>query len=216
MKKMAKKTSAVKKKTAPKKTAGRPANSRIIHKIERVPIDSVTPDPENANQHPERQIEMLMESIGRFGQLPTIIVGADGTIIKGNGTHEAAKRAGLGHVDIIRVPLEGAEARAFAVADNRLAELSEWDLERLEKQVMEMTEAIPGFNLGAIGFDQSTLDDLLGLNPIDGVGQPIDNPGEPVAATDRFGVVIYFETAAEESAALRRLTDEGYPVELID
>lgn len=73
---------------AKKKVAKKPSD---LLTIERVPIDSITPDPKNARLHSDEQLEDLKASLNRFGQLPTIFVDADGTVIKGNG-HRIGRR----------------------------------------------------------------------------------------------------------------------------
>lgn len=136
------------------------AKKRDILSIERVPIDSVVPDPDNARLHSDEQLDDLKASLARFGQLPTIFVSADGVIIKGNGTWEAAKRAGFSEVDIIRVPFKGDEARAYAIADNRLGETSEWDLDKLNEQLKELFTA--DWHMPELGWDQAALESVLG------------------------------------------------------
>ena len=53
------------------------------------------------------------------------------------------------------------ERRAYIVADNRLAELAGWDSELLSLELEAILEAMPDFDIGAIGFDDGELDALL-------------------------------------------------------
>lgn len=155
-----------------KKKASKPKPGPLT--IERVPIDSVVPDPDNARLHSDSQLDDLKASLNRFGQLPTIFVSAENIIIKGNGTWEAAKRAGFTEVDVIRVPFKGAEARAYAIADNRLGETSEWDLDRLNAQLKELFTL--DWHMPELGWDQAALESVLGWE------FPSDEPVEPPEA----------------------------------
>jgi ParB family transcriptional regulator, chromosome partitioning protein len=96
-------------------------------KTERVPIDSVQFDPANVRRHGEKNLATIKASLARFGQQKPLVVDADGVVRAGNGTLAAAKALGWKEVTIVRTDLKGAEATAYAIADNRTAELAEWD-----------------------------------------------------------------------------------------
>lgn len=95
--------------------------------IETVPIDAITPDPANVRRHPERNLATIKGSLARFGQQRPIVVDGRGIVIAGNGTLAAARELGWQSIQIVRTALAGAEAVAFAIADNRTSETSEWD-----------------------------------------------------------------------------------------
>ena len=99
--------------------------------IEEVPIDSVTPDPSNKRLRTDENYKALLESLRRFGQQIPIVVREDSVIIKGNGTHLAAVELGWKTIFIHRTGLQDSEADLYAIADNRIAELSEWNYEQL-------------------------------------------------------------------------------------
>jgi len=67
------------------------------------------------------------------------VVDGDGVIVAGNGTFAAAKAMGWKTIDVVRTKLRGAEARAYAISDNRTAELAEWDAAELTKQLEELS-----------------------------------------------------------------------------
>ena len=94
---------------------------------ERVPLDTLSLDPANVRKHGERNLESIRASLKRFGQQHPIIVTPDGVVIAGNGRVQAMRSMGWQECDIVRTDLKGAEATAFAIADNRTAELAEWD-----------------------------------------------------------------------------------------
>ena len=96
-------------------------------KHERVKCASLKPDPKNARKHSKKNLDAIKKSLERFGQQRPIVVDAKGIVIAGNGTLEAALALGWEEIDIVRSELKGSSATAYAVADNRTAELAEWD-----------------------------------------------------------------------------------------
>lgn len=152
--------------------------------IEEVPVGSVTPDPANVRVHPEWNIEAIRASLQRFGQQRPILVSPRGVVIAGNGTLAAAKSLGWATVKVQRTSLDGAEATAYAIADNRTAELAEWDDEALAKQLSALEiddEALAR----ATGYDEKelrrlvdsmteTVEDEVPPVPVD----PVTKPGD--------------------------------------
>jgi phage gp29-like protein len=96
-----------------------------------VPIDSITPDPRNARKHGERNSKAIADSLKGHGQVKPIVLDADGVILAGNGTYAAALELGWKFIAAVKTPLRGVEARAFAIRDNRTAELATWDAQEL-------------------------------------------------------------------------------------
>jgi hypothetical protein len=121
-----------------------PDPSRLI-----VPISAVTRDPENARLHPERNLRHVRASLRRAarGQQTPIVVDRAGRILKGNGTHEAAELEGWKFIWIEVSNLEGAEATAYAVADNASGLSSQWDFKQLAENVRAVKDEFGGTEL---------------------------------------------------------------------
>lgn len=122
-----------------------------MQQIERITINALIPDPSNVRKHNAKNLDAIKGSLARFGQTKPIVVNADNIVIAGNGTLEAAKALGWTEINIVRVALRGAEAIAYAIADNRTAELAEWDNDALNMQLQALSSE--GFDLDSIGFD---------------------------------------------------------------
>ena len=124
-------------------------------KIESVPIEKLTFDPQNARKHSAENLSAIASSLKEFGQRKPIVVTEGNVIVAGNGTVEAARLVGLTVVDVVRVPKSwsGNQVKAFALADNRTAELAEWDQEILVSQLMELEQA--DFAIEALGFEST-------------------------------------------------------------
>jgi site-specific DNA-methyltransferase (adenine-specific) len=122
-------------------------------KLENLRIADLTPDPQNARQHDDKNLKAIMGSLKEFGQRKPIVITEAGVIVAGNGTVEAAKRLGWLDIEVVRVPPDwtDAQVKAFAIADNRTAELANWNQEVLTSQLLEL-EA-DGWELAEFGFE---------------------------------------------------------------
>lgn len=121
-------------------------------KIRLVSISSLTPDPDNARLHSDRNLETIKASLREFGQRRPIVIDSTGRVLAGNGTFEAAKRLGWTQVEVVTIPPKWTpeQAKAYALADNRTAELATWDGEILAAQLEHLEDA--GISPVVIGF----------------------------------------------------------------
>ena len=119
-------------------------------KLETIAITKLTPDPENARQHDETNLKAIEGSLREFGQRKPIVISQTNVIVAGNGTVEAAKRLGWTDIQAVRVPADwdANRIKAFALADNRTAELAEWSPQVLAEQLLEIEQA--GFEVAVI------------------------------------------------------------------
>lgn len=120
-------------------------------RLEKVKINSLKLDPQNARKHTQKNIDAIAGSLNTFGQRRPLVVW-DGIVIAGNGTLEAAKSIGWEEIEITRVPVDWThnQARAYALADNRTSELAEWDENILAEQLIELDGV--GFDVAKWGF----------------------------------------------------------------
>lgn len=134
--------------------------SHHLH-IEYVAPGSLRPNPDNPRRHTHKQRRQIVNSIRRFGFANPILVGDDNMVIAGHGRLEAAGEAGLASVPIIRLEgLSAAEQRALMIADNRIAENSEWSPDRLQKVLQGLVDI--SFDIEDLGFDAGDIDRWLG------------------------------------------------------
>ena len=154
--------------------------------IEIVDIESIQPDPANVRQHGERNMQAIKGSLQQFGQQKPVVVNRKGVIVAGNGTLAAARELGWKRVATVRTDLAGAEAVAYAIADNRTAELAEWDSGLAE--VLAALQSDDSVDHLATGFDDAEIETLIaqagGQGPTeqdvvpDPPPEPITQPGE--------------------------------------
>ncbi len=128
-----------------------------------VPIRQLHPDPGNVRRHDERNLEAIAASLTAYGQQAPVVFTRRGrrkVVTKGNGVLAAAKRLGWTHLAAVPSELTGRAARAFAIADNRASDLSEFDPELLAAQLAELADGDAG-ELAALGFDAEEIAELL-------------------------------------------------------
>ena len=104
----------------------RKPNSKF--RIEYRSTGDLKPNPRNARKHPKRKIHKLAAWIKKIGWTRPIVTDKNGVIVAGHALWEAAKYLGLKQVPTIQLTdLNEDQLRAYAIADNRLAELAGWD-----------------------------------------------------------------------------------------
>jgi len=158
-----------------------------------VRVDSLHLDPSNARKHGEKNHAAIKASLSRFGQRKPIVVQKSGRIVRaGNGTLEAARALGWDHIAVTIIDEEHTSATAYAIADNRTAELAEWDDDILSATLQSL--GADGVDLEGLGYDAedlaSIIDDLgagEGLTDADDVPEVPDEPRSKAGDVWRLG-----------------------------
>lgn len=126
-----------------------------------IPTAKAIPNPQNPNQHPDKQINLLAEFIKQQGwRAPITISTRSGYIVRGHGRLMAAKLLGAESVpaDFQHYDSEAAEMTDM-IADNRIAEFSDLDDEILTELLEQINDS--GFDLELTGFDMDELTKYL-------------------------------------------------------
>lgn len=140
--------------------AGGPSD-QAKRQIELIALTKLTASKTNARTHSPKQLRQIAASIKRFGFTVPVLVNAQNQILAGHGRVEAAKLLGLKAVPVLRLDhLSPVEQRAYAIADNRLAELAGWDRNTLAIELQALIEV--GFAVEVTGFDVGEIDLILG------------------------------------------------------
>lgn len=84
-------------------------------------------------------IDAVMKSYKQFGQRKPIVATRDGTVIAGNHQLLAARKLGWQKIAVVFVDDDDKTAKAFALADNRTAELGIYDNELLVEFIDEVS-----------------------------------------------------------------------------
>jgi DNA modification methylase len=122
-------------------------------RIELITLSSLRLDPNNARRHDKKNLQAIKGSLSLFGQRKPIVISGDNTIVAGNGTVEAARELGWTEIYVARIPHDWTpeQIKAYALADNRTAELAEWDSKILADQLLELDAE--GWDVAEFGFE---------------------------------------------------------------
>lgn len=123
--------------------------------IEYVDIGSIEPYEHNARKHGDKDLDAIKKSIQEFGFNDPIGIWHD-QIVEGHGRLLAAQELKYKTVPIIRLDnLTDEQRRAYTLAHNKTAELSNWDYDVLAEELRDLAD----IDMAAFGFDLSGLKD---------------------------------------------------------
>lgn len=127
-----------------------------IAEVQEVTVSLLKPYENNAKQQGKEQIEKLKSSILEFGFLTPCLIDREYNIIAGHGRVMAAKELGMEAVPCVFIEgLTEAQRRAYILADNRLGELGEWDMDLVNCELLALLDM--DFDISLTGFDQLCL-----------------------------------------------------------
>lgn len=98
-------------------------------------IDAIKPYENNPRKN-DAAVQYVANSIREFGFKQPIVVDRNGVIVAGHTRYKAAIELGLEEVPCIMADdLTDEQVKAYRLADNKVAEASEWDFDLLEKEM---------------------------------------------------------------------------------
>lgn len=123
-----------------------------VNQINEVPLGKLKRYEQNAKLHSDDQVRQIADSITEFGFLSPCLIDEDYNLIAGHGRLSAAELLGLETVPCVFVEgLTEAQRKAYILADNRLTELGEWDMDILSEELEALQEM--DFDISLTGFD---------------------------------------------------------------
>ena len=133
------------------------------HTEYRAPGD-LKPPRRNLRKHGERQLSTIAASIREHGFVNPILVDDESRIVSGHGRWLAATSLGVASVPVIELAhLSPEQLRLYAIADNRIAEQSEFDMDEVRLEFGELENLSLDLNLELTGFTSSELDGILSV-----------------------------------------------------
>ena len=209
-------------KAAPKKSAGsgveRGATEKeplwwIQPKLRElaIPIGEVVLDPRNARTHDANSIDAIKGMLGEFGQVSPITVQAEGMVVRaGNGRVQAAIALGWTHIAAnVIADKSAAWWNAFAIGDNRSAELAEWDPERVDELLRECQTGREELDALFAGL----ANELKLYEPPPEPKSPASSEGDgvqPPATPQEYKILVVCKDAAEQLAVLSAAHQQGW------
>lgn len=145
--------------------------------IETWALDRVIPYDKNPRKN-DPAVDAVAKSLAAFGWRQPIVVDREGVIVVGHTRWKAAKQLGFAEVPVhIAADLTPDQAKAYRIADNQTASISEWDLEQLTAELLALKDV--DFDLDVIGFTPDDLSRYLSPGANAGVCDPDEVPEPP-------------------------------------
>ena len=155
-------------------------------RIEMLQRSALIPNPRNARMHSDKQLHQIAASIERFGFVVPVIVDDANLIVAGHGRWHAADILKLVDIPCIRTRfLSDADRRAFALADNRIAELTGWDQSLLATELNYLLDQ--NYDLDVTGFSLADLDMSFDGHTATAHEEPVELPDPDTQAVSRAG-----------------------------
>ena len=158
-------------------------------------------------------VDAVAASLARFGQRKPIVARRDdGTIIAGNHTWQAAKKLGWQEIAVAFVGDDDVTAQAYALADNRTAELGSYDEELLLQMIQDIQKIDEALlaDTGWASKDYEQLVEKLGIVDQQDVDSAFDNllQGEREDAT-QMTFIVTLDQAEQIRTALKMALGDG-------
>ena len=128
-------------------------------KIVMLPVSEVRPYEKNPRKN-ANAVKFVKASIEQFGFKVPIIIDSKRVVVCGHTRLLAAKSLGMSEVPCIMADdLTDDQIRAFRLADNKVGEFAEWDMDMLGEELDAIAEACD-IDMGDFGFDLSEFDNI--------------------------------------------------------
>lgn len=174
-----------------------------MFEIEKLSLDVLVPY-ENNPRINEKAVEAVANSIREFGFNVPIIIDKDNVIVAGHTRYEACKILGIDSIPCHRVDnLTDEQVKAFRLADNKTAELADWDFSKLEVELAGLE-----FDMGEFGFmtDFET-NEFDSIFEDDGMDAESHKP-------KKYKVIVTFDVLEEAEELQKELAEQGFNCEV--
>lgn len=153
--------------------------------IEMWTLDRVRPYENNPRVN-DGAVDAVAASIQEYGFSQPIVVDSDSVIIVGHTRLKAAQKLGLERVPVVVAShLTPDQVRAYRIADNKTAEIAEWNYDLLPIELSALQDA--NYDLGLLGFSAEELAKLMDTGVNEGLTDPDDIPEPPDEAITQPG-----------------------------
>lgn len=148
--------------------------------VKEININNIFPYEKNPRKN-DSAVDAVASSIEEFGFQQPIVVDSDMIIVVGHTRYKAAKKLGYKTVPVVVAEnLDEEQARAYRLADNKLNELSKWDLDLFAEEIAE----IENIDMSLFGFGEIDID---GGESLDGI---VDDDFDETEVEDKLDVKV--------------------------
>lgn len=167
-------------------------------KVVNIAIDNIKPYSKNPRNN-DKAVDYVANSIKEFGFKVPIVIDKNNVIVAGHTRYKASVKLGLKEVPcIIADDLTNEQIKAFRLADNKVSEFADWNLDLLDEEL----DDIINIDMSDFGFDE-IVDSCEAENEDD------------VKIEEDYCVAIDFDTEKECQEAFEKLTEEGYKCRIL-
>ena len=178
--------------------------SKVVN-IKMVPTEEVVPYDKNPRLN-DNAVDAVASSIREFGFKVPIVVDGEGVVVSGHTRLKAAKALGLTEVPVIVADdLDETKIKAFRLADNKVAELADWDESLLIKELAELADL--NYDMGQFEFDLDPEPD----DDDDDLGDIPDN----INVMETFALNVIVSDEAEQAELYEEMLGRGYEVKVV-
>ena len=172
--------------------------------VKMVPIGEVVPYDKNPRLN-DKAVDAVASSIREFGFKVPIVVDGEGVVVSGHTRLKAAKSLGLTEVPVIVADdLDDTKIKAFRLADNKVAELADWDESMLAEELAELAD---------LSYDMSQFEFDLDLGG-DG-GDDLGDMPEELNVMETFALNVIVGSEAEQAELYEEMLERGYDVKVV-
>lgn len=183
--------------------------------FKKMKLDELVPNDRNPRRISDAALQKLTSSIERFGfAAPIIAQKGTNLVLAGHQRLKAAEKAGVTTAPVLLIDLEDEEALAYTLADNRLAEESEWDAPQLQAILAELQAADLDELVTLSGFEERELDRIFAAAEAQRVSDALgmdDGDAAPIVPEGDYYQLVYAVTSDQRElvlTALRRAREE--------
>ena len=180
--------------------------------VKMMPVGDVVPYEKNPRLN-DQAVDAVANSIREFGFKVPIVVDSKGVVVSGHTRLKAAKTLGLDEVPVIVADdLDDTKIKAFRLADNKVAELAEWDESLLIKELEELDD---------LNYDMGQFDFEFGLDDADGDGSDGDGSDDigdipdNINVMETFALNVIVKDEAEQAELYEEMLGRGYEVKVV-
>ena len=180
--------------------------------VKMVSVGDVVPYEKNPRLN-DQAVDAVASSIREFGFKVPIVVDGKGVVVSGHTRLKAAKKLGLDEVPVIVADdLDDTKIKAFRLADNKVAELADWDESLLIKELEELDD---------LNYDMGQFDFELDLDDADGDGSDGDGSDDMgdipdnINVMETFALNVIVKDEAEQAELYEEMLGRGYEVKVV-
>lgn len=146
-------------------------------------------------------VKAVKNSISSFGFKVPVVIDSNDIIVAGHTRVKACYELGITDVPcIIADDLTEEQIRAFRLADNKTAEIAEWDFEKLAEELDDILD----IEMSEFGFDDGFMDtmgDEVTSDDIEDIGDSVKQS---------YDIIVECDSESEQEETYEALTGMGY------